>query len=136
MRGCPPHQRVPLVTKRTLPSGKKIEDSPWHNPMNPKQAEHHIPLLPSNLTMEKKMVGTFTTLLAQAAPIHQNQSTFSKVINSQNLPKSGSPRKERHSRRNLGLRHALPRKGPNGRRTQRPVILLDRKVLGVRLAPA
>jgi hypothetical protein len=44
--------------------------------------------------MKEKMIDGFTTPLAHTTPIHHNQTSFAKIIQSENLAKRSRPHKE------------------------------------------
>jgi hypothetical protein len=59
--------------------------------------------------MKENMIDGLTTPLAQTTPIHHNQSSLAKIIQSENLTKRSRPHKEANSERYFNLPNALPR---------------------------
>jgi hypothetical protein len=58
--------------------------------------------------MKEKMIDGFTTPLAHITPIHHNQTSLAKIIQSENLSKRSHPHKEVNSERDFNLPNAVP----------------------------
>jgi hypothetical protein len=80
-----PNPNTTVILETTLPALKKSLNTIRHNPMDPKKAKNHGPKLLHIRTMHKQVIDTFAALLAQTAPLHQNETTPSQIIHSQNL---------------------------------------------------
>ena len=99
------------------------------HPMHPKQPKHHRPQLPSQRTMQQKMINTFTTLFTQTIPVYNDKIPLPQIINGQNPPQCCCPREECDPRWFLGLPNTSPWERPERRGTQSMVKLFNRKTL-------
>jgi hypothetical protein len=59
--------------------------------------------------MKEKMIDGLTTPLAHTTPIHYNQTSLAKIIQSENLAKRSHPHKKTNSAQDFNLQNALPR---------------------------
>jgi hypothetical protein len=72
--------------------------------------------------MKEKMIDGLTTPLAHTTPIHHNQTSLAKIIQSENLTQRSRPYKETNSEQDFNLSNALPQErrtphlAPIGRR--------------------
>jgi hypothetical protein len=81
---------------------------PFITHFTPKREKKHAPKSTSHLTMKEKMIDRLTTPLAHTTPLHHNQSSLAKIIQSENLAKRSRPHKKTHSARYFNLPNALP----------------------------
>ena len=93
------NSRIPMPPKLSLPTSQQFHHCFWHNPMNAKQSKHHRPQIKRNRAMDKEVVYRFPISFTHTTPIQNLDLSFSKIINSQNIPQNCSPNKKSNSRR-------------------------------------
>ena len=136
MGNHPPNYQIPMITNTDLPSSPKMQHLTRHHPSHPKKTKHHRSQLPSQRTMQRKMINTFTTMLTQTTPIYNDKMTLPQVINSQKFPQGSCPREESYPWRDFRLPNNLSRKRSNRIRTQTTIVILDCEPLSSSTPPA
>ena len=92
-----PKGYISMPSKRSLPSYEQINKPLWHNPLEPKQIEHHCPQLINYRTMQERWSKNSPHLLHMQ---HQSKTIYlsSRECQGINFPQRSCPRKEGHLR--------------------------------------
>ena len=104
-----PNSSIPMLPKLSLPTNQQLHHYFQYNLVNAKQSKHHRPQIKSKRKMDKEVVYWFPISITDTTLIQNQNLSFPKIINSQNIPQSCSPNKKGNSKKDLRLPNSLPR---------------------------